>query len=89
MVAFAGNLAGLRVGDWLGLLPWPGSSGTGGSAGGLGVRGLVCPFGVRAGAVGWEGGGGLPVTSAYLWDWSPYKSLVAGTVTLAGRFLLP
>ena len=52
------------------------------SRAGLAVR-------VRAGAVGWEGGGGLPVTSAYLWDWSPYKSLVAGTVTLAGRFLLP
>ena len=35
--------------------------------------------GVRAGARGWEGGGGLSVTPAYLWDRSPYQSLAAGT----------
>ena len=31
------------------------------------------------GGPGWEGGGGLPVMPASLWDRSPYQSLVAGT----------
>ena len=46
--------------------------GFGVSRAGLAVRGA-------AGRRGWEGGGGLPVTPAYLWDRSPYQSLVAGT----------
>jgi len=79
MVAFAGNLAGLRAGGWLRLLSVAGVGGE--------VR-LFPGFGVwRAGLAvrgaarcrGWEGGGGLPVTPAYLWDRSPYQSLAAGT----------
>ena len=69
--------AGLRVGGWLGLPAVAGWSwGCGFPAGS--PRGDAVS-GVRAGCRGWEGGGGLFVTKAYLWDRSPYKSLAAGT----------
>ncbi len=61
MIAFAGNLPGLQVGGWLGLLPVAGAGGEGaGLFAGPRCCGLVCPFGVRAGAVGGRVAAGCP-----------------------------
>jgi hypothetical protein len=72
MVAFAGNLPELRVGGWLRLLSVAGAGGEVRAVPGFGVLRAHLAVRVRVGAVGWESGGGLPVTSAYLWDRSPY-----------------
>jgi hypothetical protein len=53
--------------------PWRGLVLRGGTAGAGGPGWLALP------RRGWQGGGGLPVTPGFLWDWSPLQSLDAGT----------